>query len=303
MSTPQHVTPNAELSGDPTNTRGLREAFIREIARRFRRLRGLVRRSIGYENDAANLSGNAEDAETFEFSTDDGLIQAFTDWLRAAIRDEVLEPVPQGDVLNGGHWTAGYVRSAYRRAWEDATGRLLQEGVAATQQDFENVFNLPVPRRQLQQIYSRTYENLQGITDDAADSIRDVFTEGLASGWNPRKMASELNAEINSIQQTRAEVLARTETINSYSVATLDRYERAGVGEVTVSGEWATADDNDVCPICDAVAGTVATTSRLRNGTFQFDAPGDAPDYLAGTYPLRPPAHPNCRCAILPVVE
>jgi len=133
--------------------------------------------------------------------------------------------------------------------------------------------------------------------------VRDVLTQGLAEGVNPREMARTLTDEVRSMQRTRAEVLARTEIINSYATATLDRYERAGIDGATVSGEFATAEDARVCPICEAIAGSEFALDAMRSDTFEFQPSDSEPDYLAGEYPVRPPVHPVCRCAILPVIE
>jgi SPP1 gp7 family putative phage head morphogenesis protein len=115
-------------------------------------------------------------------------------------------------------------------------------------------------------------------------------------------MARRLTDEISTIQRTRAEVLARSEIINSFSEATLSRYEQAGIDGVTVSGEFATADDDRVCPICEALEGTEYGTEEMRTSTFDFTPSDSEPDHLSGTYPVKPPVHPVCRCAILPLV-
>jgi len=118
-------------------------------------------------------------------------------------------------------------------------------------------------------------------------------------------MADKLTDEVRSLQATRAEVLARTETIFSYSEATLDRYDRAGQSAVTVSGEFRTAEDEDVCPICSALNGRVFRIEEMRTATFEFD-PSTDPDAVpsdGGTYPVKPPCHPRCRCSILPAIE
>jgi SPP1 gp7 family putative phage head morphogenesis protein len=130
-----------------------------------------------------------------------------------------------------------------------------------------------------------------------------VLTTGLAEGINPKEMARRLTKELRTIQRTRAEVLARTEVINSYSEATLDRYERAGIEGATVSGEFATADDDRVCPICEAIEGAEFAADAMRDATFSFESSESEPDRLEGTYPVKPPVHPQCRCAILPVIE
>jgi SPP1 gp7 family putative phage head morphogenesis protein len=293
-----------ELSRDPTHTRGLRERFLRDVRQRFQAVRGALRRVAGYERDRFNLRENASlatDEDIERFATDAGKTRAFTDWLQGRLRDGILEPVSRRALRDGEHWTATYIRAAYVSGWEQARERLENAGI--TTSDVEDVFQLGVPRAQLKRLYTRTYENLQSVTADAAPQVRDTLTKGLAEGVNPRELARRLTKEVRTLQRTRAEVLARTEVINSYSEATLDRYERAGQSGVTVSGEFATADDDRVCPLCESIEGTEYAVSEMRTATFEYDTDEREPDSLGGTYPVKPPVHPQCRCAILPVIE
>lgn len=299
-----HHTHLAQVSGDPTHTEGIREQFIKEVRQRFRVVRGDVRRVAGYDEDRLNLKQDASlaDPEDIErFPTNAGKTRAFSDWLRGKMDEEVLEPVERDAVQNGEHWTATYIRSGYSRGWENAVTRLQEAGITVSE-SARDIFDLGVPQRQLRRLYTRAFENLKSVTRDAVPQVRDTLTQGLADGWNPRKMARKLADEVETLQTTRAEVLARTEVINSYSDATLDRYERAGADGVTVSGEFATAEDNRVCPICKSIAGAEYATDKMRSATFEYEAAEDEAPSLGGVYPVKPPVHPQCRCAILPVV-
>lgn len=304
-------TANATVSGDPSGTRSIREEFIKAIRRRFRRLRGAVRKKVGYANDALHLMEDApgpsanvdDDRDRFDAPTRQSLINQFSEWLEQKAREEILAPVDLPSVGDGEHWTAPHIRAAYAKGWRQATGRLTQEGVSIEPaEDVEAIFQLPVPRRQLRKLYTRTFENLESVSDDIADEVRSTLTEELALGKNPRDMAERLADEISKIEETRALVLARTETLYSHNEAALDRYEDAGVDTVQ-HGEWATAKDQKVCPICESLDGREFGIPEMREGTFQFAADGDdVPDHLAGEYPLHPPAHPNGRCTIYPVI-
>jgi SPP1 gp7 family putative phage head morphogenesis protein len=290
-----------QLSGDPTHTEAIRERFRRDVRSRFREVRGAVRAAVGYERDLFDLQesrlADADDVQRFE--TDESQTRAFIRWLTDALRDDVLEQTRRRRVRDGQHWTAAYVRGGYRRGWEFATDQLQQAGVEIAA-DAEPL-RLGVPRRQLRKLYTRTYETLESVTADTAPRVRETLTAGLAEGVNPRELARRLTSEIATLQRTRAEVLARTEVINSHSEATLDRYERAGVDAVS-HGEWATADDDRVCPICESLEGQEFTIDEMREGTFTFAPSESEPDHLAGEYRLKPPAHPQGRCAILPVI-
>jgi len=97
MSTHAHTHDHARLAelDDPTNTQDLRERFLREIRRRFRRLRGRIREAAGYEDDVFHLAQDARlaDADDVErFPTDSGKIRAFLKWLREQLDSDVLEP-------------------------------------------------------------------------------------------------------------------------------------------------------------------------------------------------------------------
>ncbi len=292
-----------QLSDDPTNTESIRERFLRAVRQRFRELRGEVRRVVGYDENRLKLTQDAAlvDPEDIErFPSKAGKARKFAEWLRERLRTGVLEATERRAVRNGEHWSATYIRAAYRRGWENARARLRNAGVGT--EPVEAVVELGVPQRQLRRLYTRTYEALESVTEDAAPAVRDALTTGLAEGVNPREMARRLTKEVRTVQRTQAEVLARTETINSYSEATLDRFDRAGVGGATVSGEFATADDERVCPICEAIEGTTYGTDEMRSATFAFQPSDSEPDHLGGEYPVKPPVHPQCRCAILPVI-
>jgi len=289
-----------------SGTEDIEERFLQAVADRSERVRQLVAATIE-ENDALHLQERmetealADPEDSFPRVQPGELVERFAEWFRGVLEDELLEPLPMDEVEGGEHWTGEFLRNGYLRAWQQATGRLQEEGVDVATDSIEAVIQLPVPRRQLRDLYRRAYSNLEDITSSMAQTVREELTEGLAAGENPRDMARRLNEELEDITHSRLRTLARTEVINSHTTATLDRYERAGADTVQ-HGEWADADDDDVCPICSALDGREYSIDEMRSGTFTFEPGSNDPDYLAGEYPIRPPAHPNCRCSILPVI-
>lgn len=278
---------------DPSNTHSIQRAFVRDILRRFRHIRGLIRKTVGYENDALQLTQNeSEPRESFDFPTDKGKIRAFMRQLREWLQNEVIEINDPISVQNGDHWTAEYVRAAFITGTQTAQGRLMQRGVSITADDQETILNRPVTVRQLRDIYTRVYENLQDITDDMADVIRTELTRAIAEGQNPRKVASRINNEIQNLTKTRAVTLARTEVMNSHSDAAMDAYERAGAEVVTHTSRL-TAKDASVCPFCRALEGVPFTLREFQNVTVRW-----------GSQIMRIgiPAHPNGRCSPMPEI-
>lgn len=298
-------TSTAQLA-QPSGTDDIEKRFLEAVAQRSDRVHGLVEATVA-ENDALHLQERretgtlADEQENFPRVEPGELVDRFMEWFQGVLDDELLSPLPMEEVEAGEHWTSEVIQSGYVRAWRQATGRLQEEGVDVSTQSIEAVIQLPVPQRQLQDLYRRAYGNLEDITTGMTQTIREELSEGLGAGENPREMARRLNEKLEGITRSRLQTLARTEVINSHTAATLDRYERAGVDTVQ-HGEWASADDDKVCPICSALDGREYSIDEMRSGTFTFEPESDDPDHLAGDYPIRPPAHPNCRCTIKPVI-
>jgi len=78
-------------------------------------------------------------------------------------------------------------------------------------------------------------------------------------------------------------MIARTETIWAYNEAALNMFESAGVEGVALDVEWSTA-GYGVCEKCQELEGQVYSIEEARKSH-------------------HPPLHPNCRCALIPVVD
>lgn len=120
----------------------------------------------------------------------------------------------------------------------------------------------------------------------------------------------------------RARTVAVTEITNAYAGGAIagwrDINRQAGVDIITGKA-WRTANDERVCPVCAPLGGlliegtvTVAQSAETQEEKGQktglgdvFTHPGGAglADKFRGQTYYRPPAHPRCRCWIIPVVE
>jgi SPP1 gp7 family putative phage head morphogenesis protein len=95
-------------------------------------------------------------------------------------------------------------------------------------------------------------------------------------------------------ERDRAERIATTEITRAFAEGNKLSYQSTGVIRQM---EWWTADDERVCPICGPLHG--------KKLGFDQDWRGFLPDEVRETtrqaFTL-PPAHPRCRCLVLPVV-
>lgn len=270
---------------DLTNTTFLhRQEFAPALVNRFRALMDLIRTTVA-ENNALHLptesSGSitaAEPREAFPFETDASLIDAFMTWLKAALNGEVLEAIERTEVRNGEHYTARYIRSAYQQGLENAATRLRKRGFDVDQAFLDETFNAGIHQSALQRLYIRVYENLKGITNDTADSIREELTQAFAEGVNPRVAASRINDHVDAVGITRARTLSRTELSKASNTASAKRYQRTGVARVDIL-------TSDPCEVCETLA-----------------AQGPYPISEADTL-IPGQTHPRCICCVAPRAE
>lgn len=292
----------------PTRTKTIQRDYAAEMYKRFRRLKGVVRATIA-ENDAFGLgSGDrtrrgdaferdvddvrfdfqARPTRGYDFPTSGEKVDAFLDDLAEWEDDEILSVIRRdrrGRVVERDDWQNIYIRRSYGKGVEFADARLREQGVPPAQAaSMAEVFQVPIHADAVGMLYTRNFRELQGITDAMDQEISRVLARGFAEGWNPRKMASEVNDRVEKVGLTRARTLARTEVIHAHSEATLNRYESqlGADAEVVGKAELVTAGDSRVCEICAGIEGHVVTVRGARGMI---------------------PVHPNCRCAWLPVVN
>lgn len=127
---------------------------------------------------------------------------------------------------------------------------------------------------------------IKGISGNRLAAVAKVLADGLENGLGPDEIAKNLVAVVGDVRKARD--IAVTETNRAMSAATLDTYREGGI----VASSWMTATDQRVCLTC------------FDN---EFEAPGVVrvvpigQRYPSGDY--HPPAHPNCRCALVPVLD
>lgn len=280
MSSTAHTHSGEALARtDPSRTSTLRRRYAQKLRGRFGELNTAIRTGI-IERDVFGLGGELlqaapiDDVPPFRFETDGRKHEEFMSWLRRQLERGVLRVIARNENV--------YIQDAYRSGLQHAERELRKAGHPIGEQDIETTFNLPVHQESVALLYTRNYEALDGITQEVAKQISRTLSEGFVEGKNPRTIARELSDRVDSIGKTRSTVLARTEVINTHATSTLERYEQAGVDEVSGKAELRTAGDRRVCSICRSLNGNTYTIAEAK-----------------GLIPV----HPQCRCVWLPVVS
>lgn len=266
---------------------------MRDAGRRFDRLAKAILQLI-VEDDAFGLAqsevervGNVlrinRPKREFAFKTTAEKVAAFMEWLRTLEAEEALTISTGTPIERAARsaWTAVYIESAYQKGIADAGRHLRSAGARVEGSWISTAFNRPVHADRVGIAFTRTFEELVGITAEMDRQISAALAQGLAEGRGPMEIARRLVDRVDAIGKTRARTLARTEVINSHAEASLNAYEEAGVEGVEVESEFATARDGKVCSQCRSLEGRTFTLAKAR-----------------GVIPV----HPNCRCAWLPAL-
>lgn len=132
------------------------------------------------------------------------------------------------------------------------------------------------PSKAFQRFLARFGITLKELTNTTVNDIGNSIADALEQGLSANQAAKLIQRNVAS--SSRALMIAVTEQNRAMSAATVNRYKEMQIMEM----EW---EVSDPCAKCAQNANQVVPVG----GTFNS---GDT----------QPPAHPNCRCALLPVI-
>ena len=276
-------TVNAALRMDPTRTKTLRMEFERAFNKRWNR----VLRQLGdFMQQAPELMTNRD----YDFPVGPLDTATVLDFLNEAVRSEVMDPQEAMRVLREkgvqpqpGNWVEEYLYGAYKKGVRRAQNEFNKRAPEGRKQEFmAGALKRKNHQQKLEQILGRVYTNLQDITEVMEAQIRREIALGLEAGEGTEAIARRIRKRVEKVGRTRSRTLARTEVIRSHHVANIATYREAGVANVSVQAEFATAGDQRVCPECAGLDGNVYTLAEIE-------------DLI--------PVHPNCRCVAIPIVD
>lgn len=141
--------------------------------------------------------------------------------------------------------------------------------------DLENPF--------VQDVLDALADEVKNVAETTKDEIRALVGRQAAEGWSIDELAQAIEQAGVTRSAARATIIARTETTRAYSLGSIAAFQVSGVVDRL---EWLTAQDEKTCPECSALDGQVIDMGKSFDGGVMF-----------------PPAHPNCRCALLPVLK
>lgn len=298
---------------DPTRTITLRQAFVSDVRKRFRKIRGLIRVAV-VDRDVFGLSGQAYEShpqllahavparQAFAFTRSGEKVRAFMGWLDQQVEREMLTVTAMPQLGTGveGAWTNMYVHDSYKRGVMRANYEMRGAGFNVPNIDeqggIDAMMGTPFHMDRVGVLYSRVFEELRGITAAMDQQISRVLAEGMIHGDGPALLARKMNATISGMgigtlgltdtlgrfipAERRATILARTEVIRAHHLGAVQEYKNWRVEGVRVRAEFRSADDERVCWECEDLE---------RGGPYTLEE-------VEGMIPV----HPQCRCVAIP---
>jgi len=242
--------------------------------------------------------------EEWRYLSDERKLEALKEWIRYRTGWLFLK---HADDDAASTWLGEYIKQAHqrglKRSWDDwrrPTGMLMlpkdekermrQVAERAMQQGqlsefMRQSFGGPTPLERVKLLAMRTYDSLEGVSEDMSHDISRVMLDGAIMGINPRDIGMQLNKLINGYKN-RGTAIARTEIVRAFNEGALDGYENMGAKAIGVQVEWTTSGlghtalgNPSPCHKCAPLAGLVLTIEEARGLL---------------------PRHPNCLCSFVP---
>lgn len=146
-----------------------------------------------------------------------------------------------------------------------------------------------------------TFKFARRISDTSVEDVRQVLLDAFEHSKNMAETRDMLLQKFTTWSESRATMVARTEIIRGLNEGSLLAYKKAGFR----SKKWKAT--GGACPVCRALDGKIISIDQDfvpinttwdptdENGAKLLPAPFKPTYESVG----RPPAHPNCRCAII----
>jgi len=121
---------------------------------------------------------------------------------------------------------------------------------------------------------------VKGMNEETKRRLAHTISDGIARKRGIPGLARDIRGTFSDMSKYRSELIARTETANALSTASLDNMEAMGIE----GKEWVTAGDDKVSDEClgNEAEGVIPVGQAFSGGV------------------MAPPQHPDCRCTLSP---
>lgn len=185
------------------------------------------------------------------------------------------------------------------------SGTLYSMGLQLMQESAQLAFelagddNTDLLVNQAVQLYLR--ERVERMVDNVNGQTITELSESIAQGIKEGENISKLRKRVQDIYDTatkiRAERIARTESIAASNEGALEAYKQS---PLVTAKQWST--NAGACPICQSLDGKIVELEKNFADKGTTLRSGESEYVVNYEHLSHPPLHPNCRCALVPVI-
>ncbi|MNG70306.1 Phage Mu protein F like protein [compost metagenome] len=221
---------------DPTQQKGREKRAYADFRRRLRAINAEIQERVVDQLQPREIAVNG--LRAYLLNAEKVYIYEL-DYLQLRRIDETIAEIIQRIMMQRGEqwdvWMQQYTAEAYQHGAAYAQSSLaVQSAVyASAYSNIESVLFTPEYQRRIAVVTSRTFNSMEGFTDDLITTTRRILGDTIAQGKSPRYAAQQLKGYLVDTEGTqakaasRAATIARTELGVAYRSAVMDESQRA----------------------------------------------------------------------------
>ena len=141
---------------------------------------------------------------------------------------------------------------------------------------------------------------ISGIDDTTRQALMDSLSQGFDNGESVSDLSKRVTDIFDIADDQRAEMIARTEAIRASNAATVEAYRQS---DVVVAKEWLSEMDERTCAYCEELDGKAIPLDDNYFDQGDSLTVGDSTMTFDYADVGEPPAHADCRCTTIPVLD
>lgn len=221
---------------DPTQQKGREKRAYADFRRRLRAINAEIQERVVDQLQPREIAMNG--LRAYLLNAEKVYIYKL-DYLQLRRIDETIAEIIQRIMMQRGErwdvWMQAYTAESYQQGAAYAQSSLaVQSAVyASAYSNIEAVLFTPEYQRRIAVVTSRTFNSMEGFTDDLITTTRRILGDTIAQGKSPRWAAQQLKGYLVDTEgdhkkaASRAATIARTELGVAYRSAVMDESQRA----------------------------------------------------------------------------
>lgn len=223
---------------NPTRTGRIERAWLKDINKRWREFNKTAKDEL-YKTQSFAINFLSPVDESGQLRMSEAQIKQFMKFVRQALDDLILGVVERDgvEIMINDEWMRKYIERSYLQALQVSEKQLESAGIVAGGSGVLDIVKgtatpslvsstasavlAPIHLDTIAFLHNRAFNSLSQVTDEMASDIRKILVSGVEDGKSLRESWQAIS-ERTGIKKSRAELIARTETIQAYQKSVIN---------------------------------------------------------------------------------